>query len=1389
MAKYSNNQERLSALQSANKWFLITLMVLSIVGCGHGIDSSENSSTPATLNVMGVDGPLANAEVNVYKLKDYLENYDAQTDVRTTSGIEKLAVASGTSDDSGFASGLEMSSDSGSGPFLVEFTSVLNETTDLTTDAFPVIETVRTIITENQYGSDQPRFYATALTTLAVDLLTNQNLTVDTIDLELGMIAPRQSVKIVLDGLAQAANDVKSLYGFGLHRQADFNLFSTPPVFDESTVDDASQDSAAAYRTALETFAVLVTSLKDGTIDNELLDTNEKVIAHLQSRLADGFSETNDSIRDEVKAAIATDLTITDSTIQGASYLADRLGDRTIQALMDAELGDISILIDSVAPAYDDPDSDLDGSPDDADWAPFNGDEDADTDADGTGDNADADADADGINDTDDVFPLNNLLAADPDNDGVDSGGAAAAGQDNCPLVDNAGQLDTDGDLLGDACDDFPSDANLASDPDGDSVDSGGATGQPQDNCPLVANGVIEDNQSDADGDLVGDACDAFENDPAESVDSDGDGVGDNADAFPTDSSETADQDGDRCGDNLDVFDNDPTECFDADGDGVGDNSDPFPNDGTETVDTDGDFIGNNADPDDDNDGVNDIDDQGNVLDACPLDDTETKDSDGDGVCDNSDPCIFEVDLSCPSVAGEELVFNLGPDCSINTCHSSGAIYGKSEIYFETNGYTLIATAASTSTTDAGTVASQVSNGIGSSIPAADTSNKWLINEGEKVKFTLKNTQSDQLVNFKNIKFSVPNDAQNGLTETEFLLLRAGGNAFELQGGDTSSVTEYDSSTAIDAPGWVDQVTSNFSLEAKAGNTGTAFRVASLKISTVIFDRDEDGVYDPDDAFPSDPLENKDTDGDAVGDNADIDADNDGVNDFDAEGNVLDACPLDATESIDSDGDGVCDVADEEPNDPAIQFYPRISVMGVDGPMANAVINVYKLQDYLATTTSSLASAMSDNLGFADGLLMTGDSSNGPFVVEVSTEVATIDTTTGAQPVIGVVKTIVTEEQYGGDQARFYATPLTTLAVAKAIEDANTNASDLTDPLVLATTLDNAQANVKALFGFGLLDNVDLFATPPVLDESTADNTAQTVAVNYRVAAESLAAVVRALIDPEVPALDTAEKVMGRIQSDLNDNGVNDDMAIFNEIEAVVATDLTDSSSSYLAGRIGSSAILTIMDGELGSIAALLPGVIAPSYGSPDSDNDGASNDIDEYDQDPTRISDFIDLPLNFNFNGSNVFSQASIVFVSDNYTLTISAQASTTGTLGTLATQTAYGLGSKAGAGGANWKISETEQINFSLTDSTGQAVNFKDITFTMSGWPTANGDQAIIRVNGIDYVSALIPSGQNDGNTGINGNWSDQEASSFSLTPSSPGSEIRIKSLSVTARVAQTP
>ena len=71
-------------------------------------------------------------------------------------------------------------------------------------------------------------------------------------------------------------------------------------------------------------------------------------------------------------------------------------------------------------------------------------------------------------------------------------------------------------------------------------------------------------------------------------------------------------------------------------------------------------------------------------------------------------------------------------------------------------------------------------------------------------------------------------------------------------------------------------------------------------------DSDGDGVADSEDAFPVDPEESVDTDGDGVGNNADPDDDGDGYEDAD------DAFPLDPNEWLDTDGDGVGDNADTE---------------------------------------------------------------------------------------------------------------------------------------------------------------------------------------------------------------------------------------------------------------------------------------------------------------------------------------------------------------------------------------------------------------------------------------------------------------------------------------------
>jgi len=147
--------------------------------------------------------------------------------------------------------------------------------------------------------------------------------------------------------------------------------------------------------------------------------------------------------------------------------------------------------------------------------------------------------DSTGLNNNGAVFIYDlSSHATDDDGDGLWNSA------DNCPSVSNLDQSDIDGDGAGDLCDDdidgdghdngvdaFPNDASEYSDADGDAV------GDNSDNCITVANL----DQADSDGDLLGDACE---------LDSDGDGVDDNDDNCPLVSNVSqADADGDSIGD------------------------------------------------------------------------------------------------------------------------------------------------------------------------------------------------------------------------------------------------------------------------------------------------------------------------------------------------------------------------------------------------------------------------------------------------------------------------------------------------------------------------------------------------------------------------------------------------------------------------------------------------------------------------------------------------------------------------------------------------------------------------------------------------------------------------------------------------------------------------
>jgi cysteine-rich repeat protein len=306
---------------------------------------------------------------------------------------------------------------------------------------------------------------------------------------------------------------------------------------------------------------------------------------------------------------------------------------------------------------------------------------------DSLGDACDNDDDNDGLDDTEEE--VTRPLDPDTDDDNI------IDGSDNCPLIVNPGQEDNDlndGEDGGDSCDldddnDGLSDLeeiNQNTSPfnpnsDGDNFLDG------DDNCPLIVNNT----QTDTDLDGQGNACDP---------DDDNDTVLDNDDSNPLDRFSCEDEDGDGCNDcAIEGSPNTNNDGFDRDGDGLCDQGDPDedadgfsnideikcgsdPEDETsQPLDTDEDgFCDFGVDTDDDNDGLSDAEEDlngNNVYDDDGLEtDLRDADTDNDGVNDNNDNCPLtsnpqqvNTDLALASAPGALIVGDLlGDECDLD---------------------------------------------------------------------------------------------------------------------------------------------------------------------------------------------------------------------------------------------------------------------------------------------------------------------------------------------------------------------------------------------------------------------------------------------------------------------------------------------------------------------------------------------------------------------------------------------------------------------------------------------------------------------------------------------------------------------------------------------------
>ena len=464
---------------------------------------------------------------------------------------------------------------------------------------------------------------------------------------------------------------------------------------------------------------------------------------------------------------------------------------------------------------------------------------------------------------------------------------------------DNDGYNTTDqGDGVVDA---FPSDGTQWDDTDDDGYGDNPAPANEPDACPNTPGTSTEDRYGcpDADGDGWSDEGDWAVLDPSQWVDADEDGYGDNY-LFELDEYQY------HVNQSGDAFPNDPTQWNDTDGDGFGDNYENESWNSYRPFEWPGLLLP-----------------AANQPDVFPLDRTQHMDSDGDWVGDN--PNSDRAD-ACPNAWGDSQYDRLGcPDTDSDGYSDPTAGWPSTSDCFGADAFP----------DDPTQWCDEDNDGFGSN-PEGNQPDECPNNPGSSTIDRIGCADRDG-DGYSNAGDPFPDDGtqwsdRDGDNRGD----NASGNNPDAFPDDTSQWKDSDGDGYGDNPGgfngdafptdptqWSDEDGDGYGDNTDGQNGDVCpldYGESQAELSRGCPDSDLDGVTDPLDAFPSDPFQWADSDGDGFGDNTNVPSGDDCVDvfgksfeegrhgcpdaDLDGYADVDDLFPTDQEQWEDFDGDG-----------------------------------------------------------------------------------------------------------------------------------------------------------------------------------------------------------------------------------------------------------------------------------------------------------------------------------------------------------------------------------------------------------------------------------------------------------------------------------------------------